>query len=131
MTLSDEERRHLTENYMNKSRATVGQVHFLIENNQLSLAISRIYYGIYYALSALSVKNGFETSKHGQLIGWFNRTYVKTETVDKKYSKWIRKAYENRTEGDYNVFSVFTEEEVGQSFDEMKAVISEIEHLLI
>lgn len=130
MTLTDEDRKTLVENYMDKSRTTIEKVQFLIENNEFSLAVNRVYYGIYYALSALAIKKKFGTSKHTQLIGWFNKTFVKEGIVDERYSKLIRKAFENRMEGDYNVFSNFSKEEVEQSFEEMKEVIDEIQKLI-
>jgi len=130
MILKDEDRRALIENYINKSRITIEKVQFLIENNEFSLAVNRIYYGIYYSLSALSIKKEFKTSKHTQLIGWFNKTFVKEGIVDKRYGKLIRKAFENRMEGDYNVFFDFSKEEVEQSFGEMKEVIDEIQKLI-
>ena len=104
---------------------------FLIENGELALAVNRIYYGIYYILSALAIRSQFKTSKHSQLISWFNKTFVKEGIVDQKYSKLIRKAFENRMEGDYDVFSVFTKEEVEQSLEEMEEVISEIQKLIL
>ena len=130
MTLTDKDRQVLIKNYIDKSQEAIEQVKFLIENNQLSLAMNRIYYGIYYMLSALAIKSQFRTSKHKQLIGWFNKTYVKEKIIDKKYSQVIRKAFENRMEGDYNVFSQFSTEEVELAFKEMKEVISKIHKLI-
>jgi len=129
MTLTDNDREALIENYIKKSLATIEKVDFLIRNDEFSLAMNRIYYGIYYILSALAIKNQFKTFKHTQLIGWFNKTFVKEKIIDKRYSKLIRKAFENRMEGDYNVFSDFPKEEVDQSFREMKDVIHEIQKL--
>ena len=31
-------------------------------------------------VTALAIKNKFETSKHQQLLGWFNKTFIKDET---------------------------------------------------
>lgn len=130
MTLAPGDRKALIENYKDKSRETMENVRFLLDNNKLSLAVHQIYYGIYYMLSALALKEQFKTSKHAQLIGWFNKTYVKTSRIDKKYSKIVQKAFENRMEGDYNILADFAKEEVEQSFEEMKECIAEIERLL-
>jgi len=46
----------------------------LIDNNRFRSAVNRIYYGMFYPLMALGLANHFETSKHGQLIGWFNKS---------------------------------------------------------
>jgi len=42
----------------------------------------------------------------------------------------IRKAFENRMEGDYNVFADFSKEEVEQSLKEMKIVIQALGKLI-
>ncbi len=131
MTLSEQDREALIQHHVDKSMESIHQVKFLIENNQLSLAVNRIYYGVYYILSALAIKSRFKTSKHEQLIGWFNKIYIKGNIVDKRYGKIIRKFHENRMEGDYNVFSDFLKEEVEQAFIEMKDTIAEIRKLII
>jgi len=130
MTLTNEDRELLIENYIRKSQTAIENVDFLIKNDKLSLSIHQCYYGIFYMLSALALNGGFRTSKHEQLIGWFNKTYVKGDIVDKKFGKLVVKAYENRIKGDYDVFSEFSTERAEQSFEEMKEVISEIRKLL-
>ena len=130
MTLNDEDRELLINNYLEKSRTTIKKVEFLVENSEYQLAVNRIYYGIYYSLSALAIKHQYSTSKHAQLIGWFNRTFVKTGAIEKEFSKMIRKAFENRMEGDYNVFADFSKEEVEQSLKEMKVAIQALDMLI-
>ena len=130
MTLSDDDRELLIDNYLEKSRTTIKKVEFLVENSEYQLAVNRIYYGIYYSLSALAIKHQYSTSKHAQLIGWFNRTFVKAGAIEKEFSKMIRKAFENRMEGDYNVFADFSKEEVEQSLKEMKIVIQALDKLI-
>jgi len=130
MTLSHEDRGELSRNYLAKSQDTIKTVDFLIENGEFSLAMNRIYYGIYYALCALAVRNGYKTSKHAQLIGWFNRNFVKTGRADPQYGRFIRKAFENRMEGDYNVFASFEKQEIEIAFNEMRQVITQVSQML-
>ncbi len=79
----------------------------------------------------MALKNNFVTSKHLQLIGWFNKNFIKGNIIDKKYGKLIQKAFDNRMQGDYDVYADFIKEEVEQSFEEMKDVISEIRKLVL
>ena len=130
MTLKEPERHVLIAHNRKKSQEAIEQVAWLIDNRQWHLAMNRIYYGIYYMLSAVAIQERFETTKHQQLIGWFNKTYIKTGLIDKKHGKSVRRAYENRMEGDYNVLSEFTEDLVRQAFTEMQALIAAIEALL-
>lgn len=81
-------------------------------------------------LLALSLKYGFKTSKHNQLIGWFNKEFVKTRKVNSEIGKIIHRAYKNRSDGDYGVFIHFEKEKVLLRYKEMKVFITEIEKLL-
>ncbi|MBW2492444.1 MAG: HEPN domain-containing protein [Deltaproteobacteria bacterium] len=130
MNLNNEDRELLINNYLEKARTTIEKVEFLVDNNEYQLAVNRIYYGIYYSLSALAIRHRYSTSKHAQLIGWFNRTFVKAGGIEKSFSKIIRKAFENRMEGDYNVFADFSKEEVEESLKEMKIVIQALDKLI-
>ena len=115
---------------LNQAIETIELAKFLVSNEKLAIAVNRIYYGMYYALTALALKNSFETSKHGQLIGWFNKDYVSSKKVDPKFGKILRHAYQNRTKGDYDAFVSFTSVEVEVMFSEMTLFISEIQRLL-
>jgi uncharacterized protein len=85
---------------------------------------------LYYAVTSLAIKNRFETSKHAQLIGWFNKEFVSTGKADKKFGKILRNAYQNRTKGDYDAFITFEKEEVEVMHVEMIEFIGEIENLI-
>ena len=77
------------------------------------------------------MKNGFETSKHGQLTGWFNREYIASQRLDYKFGKILRNAFQNRTKGDYDAFVDFSKSEVDLMLVEMSEFIQEIEQILI
>ncbi len=130
MTLSDEDRSQLVKYNIEKGKQAIEDVRFLIDSNKLYLAANRIYYGIFYMLSALALKNNFSTKNHGQLIGWFNKNFVKTSRIDRKYSNILRLSFELRSDADYDVLKIFNKEEIQQSYSEMKEIISEIEKFL-
>lgn len=75
---------------------------------------------------ALGTANQFATSKHGQLIGWFNENFVHKGKIDAKYGKIINKAFNRRTKGDYDAYIEFGKEIVNEMFEEMKEFINEI-----
>jgi uncharacterized protein (UPF0332 family) len=126
----DKDRNALIEYRINQAKDTIELARFLISSENYAIAVNRIYYGMYYALTALALSNKFETSKHGQLIGWFNREFISTNKVDPKYGKILRNAYQDRTKGDYDAFITFNSEEVGIMLNEMIDFINEIRKLL-
>ena len=130
MTLSEKNRQDLIEHNIEKAFNTQKEVKFLIKNEYYSLALNRIYYGIFYIISALAIKDEFSTSNHSQLIGWLNKNYVKEQKVERKIGKMIYTAYEQRRKSDYNVLHKFTIEDASIGYKNMIEVIDAVNRLL-
>jgi len=79
---------------------------------------------------ALAIKNNYSTSKHHQLMGWFNRTFVKTGKVKTEIGRIYLTALEKRTKGDYEDMKVFTLEEDEVDFKEMIRFVQVVERLI-
>ncbi len=128
--ITENDRNDLVEHRLNQASDTLELAKFLIANDKLIIAVNRIYYGMYNALTALALKKGFETSKHSQLIGWFNREFIMPGTSDPKYGKILRNAFQNRTKGDYDAFISFSTPEVEIMLSEMSEFLSEVNRLI-
>lgn len=113
-----------------QANETIKEVEFQIENDFLRIAVNRVYYGMFYSLLALALKYDFKTSKHYQLLGWFNKEFVKTGKVSRNIGRIIHKAFEDRTDGDYGIFEEFHKNEVLQMYNNMKLFIKEITDLI-
>jgi uncharacterized protein (UPF0332 family) len=130
MTINEEDRETLTNYRIDKAKKAEDDARFLIDNNKLHLAVNRIYYGAFYILSALALKYQFQTTSHQELIGWFNKEFVKEELIDRKYGRFVHKAYDKRSKADYADYVEFEKEEVLAMFNEMKDFLEKIEELL-
>ncbi len=117
----------LIEHRLNQAKETILEVDKLVEIGLLHVAVNRIYYGMFYCLQALSLTYNFETTKHLQLIGWFNQNFIKTNQLPLKFGKILRDAYHNRTDSDYAPFTSFSESEVFDMHRDMKIFITELE----
>ncbi|MDO9578565.1 MAG: HEPN domain-containing protein [Candidatus Cloacimonadales bacterium] len=130
MILSESELKQLIDLNIEKAFQATTEVAILIENHLYATAVNRIYYGIFYIISALALKNNFSTSNHSQLIGWFNKTYIKNNIVDRNIGKKIHHAFKQRIEGDYNVLIQFSLEDVEDGLKDMKDIIESIHELI-
>ena len=130
MRLKDKDREILIKYRFEQARSTIEVVRLLIDNNKLPTAVNRIYYGIFYSLLALGLKYKFETSKHQQLIGWFNIKFIHTKKIDIRYGEILRNAYKNRTKGDYDTFAEFDIMDVELMYKEMMEFIDKIEEFI-
>jgi uncharacterized protein (UPF0332 family) len=78
-----------------------------IKNQRYNMASNRIYYSIYYSVLALAYKENFITSKHKQLMGWFNKKYIYEEKIfDKKLIDIYKNASKERQESDYEILDL-------------------------
>jgi uncharacterized protein (UPF0332 family) len=127
MTIEEQTKDDLIKYRLEQARDTIDVVELLIENDKLSTAVNRIYYGMFYSLLALGLQYNFETSKHQQLIGWFNKEFIRAGLIEKEYGRILRDGFENRTSGDYDSFIVFDRKDVLLLFSEMKSFINRIE----
>ncbi|MEI6752517.1 MAG: HEPN domain-containing protein [Paludibacter sp.] len=130
MRIDDNQRIELIKYRLLEATETIQDVQLLLDNDRLRAAINRIYYGMFYSLLALGLAYEFETSKHQQLIGWFNKNFINEGLIETKYGKIINKASNRRTQGDYDSFVDFEKEIVLEMFDEMKEFIFKIEQFI-
>lgn len=130
MSIEEIERTELIRYRLKEARETIADVQLLIENDRLRAAVNRIYYGMFYSLLALGLAYQFETSKHQQLLGWFNKNFIHEGLIDQKFGKIINKASNRRTQGDYESYVEFDKEVILEMFSEMKEFVSEIQRFL-
>ena len=127
--INDDDRKALIKYRMKQAEDTIELAKFLALNQKSAVAVNRIYYGMYYALTSLALKFKFETSKHGQLIGWFNQEFIAKGTVDPQFGKILRNAFQGRTKGDYDAFVEFSQGEIETMLTEMEMFIAEVKRL--
>lgn len=130
MSLDENERKEMIRYRLEEAKETIADVQLLIENDRLRAAVNRIYYGMFYSLLALGLAYQFETSKHQQLLGWFNKNFIHEGLIDAKFGKIINKASNRRTQGDYESYVEFDKEVILEMFGEMQEFIGEIERFL-
>ena len=128
--IDEDSRAQLIAYRVEQAKSTAQEAEFLLNNDMLRGSMNRIYYSMFYMLQALSLKYQFESSKHAQLLGWFNKTFIHTKKIEVKFSKILTKGYNLRTKGDYATIYDLDKQELLQMFGEMTEFIREIERFL-
>ena len=73
-----------------------------LNNEKIYTAQNRIYYAVFYTVTALAIKHDFITSKHKSLIGWFNKIFVfENKVFDHKLYEIFKDSFNRRQENDY------------------------------
>ncbi|MDR0822887.1 MAG: HEPN domain-containing protein [Endomicrobium sp.] len=114
-----------------KSDTALKSAEINIENNMLETALNRIYYSIFYIVSALAYKHDFSTSKHSRLMGWFNQKFVHEDKIfSQEIAKTYGDAFEYRQKSDYNFLYVPTVQEVKHILADVKEFIENIKKVI-
>lgn len=114
-----------------RAAQTLNEAKTAIDNNSLQLAENRIYYAIFYIVSALALKFDFSTSKHSTLRGWFNQMFLKSMAIDISFGKTYSTAFEKRQKADYDDFVSFTPEEVSSDFENAQKFVELIKAMIL
>jgi uncharacterized protein (UPF0332 family) len=67
---------------LEQANECIDEVSFLLENKKFKIAVNRIYYGMFCSLMALALSAKYESSKHSQLLGWFNKNFIHTGILE-------------------------------------------------
>ncbi len=86
---------------LDRANESLKAAELLIDNELLIPAMNRIYYSMFYAVGALLVLRDANFSKHGQVKGFFNREFIKTEIFPVKFGKLFNTVFEYRQKYDY------------------------------
>lgn len=92
---------------------------------------NRLYYAIFYIVTALAYKDNFITSKHSQLMSWFNKKYIYNEKIfDEKLFKIYKETFSSRQKSDYDFMYEIKKDELLSSIKEVKEFVQEVKTYL-
>jgi uncharacterized protein (UPF0332 family) len=83
----------------------------LSNDNEYKSANNRAYYAIFHAINAIHALDGVAYKRHKDVIGNFNKKYVKTEIFPKDMGRRIAEAEEIRHSSDYDDFYIASKDE--------------------
>lgn len=116
---------------LERSKLCADEAKSALDNGFLFNAENRIYYSCFYAVTALALKNEFITSKHKQLIGWFNHYFIKPGIIPIQYGRFYKSAFDKRQESDYDDYVTFEVEEVINDYNEMLLFINYLRDFIL
>jgi hypothetical protein len=89
-------------------------------------AVSRAYYAAFHAVSALHLSRDNTFSSHAQLIGRFNKDFVKTGLFPQDFTRTLARLFEDRQTGDYDVTGTMAEEEARKDVEDAKEIVTAV-----
>ncbi len=94
-----------------------------MENGLNDTAMSRLYYAAFYAINALLAINGFNPKTHSGTKAIFNKEFILTGKIERRFSDFYSFIMAKRFEADYEDF-VFIDE------TRLQSLLAETEELV-
>jgi uncharacterized protein (UPF0332 family) len=93
-------------------------------------SISRSYYAVFHAISAVLLSKGLHYSSHSQTIGAFNKEFIKAKIFPKIFSRHIQKLFTERQTGDYDFEISFENDTAKDDINIAKQILEACEEYL-
>ena len=84
---------------------------------------SRAYYAVFHAISAVLASGGLTFSSHAQVIGAFNKEFVKTAVFSADTTRKLQRLFEDRQISDYDCIGKIDEETARADLDDAQTLV--------
>lgn len=118
------------EKMMTKASRKLEAAQVLYEDGIYDDAISRAYYAMFHAATALLLKKGVTAKTHSGLLTMFSLHYVKSGEIAKEYFDILSESKELRENGDYEPYFEGHDEEARLALANAKKFLKKAEEIL-
>ena len=130
MTLTEEQRRQLIRLRLQNADQALADTAVLLDAKSLRGASNRCYYAMFYALSALAIRENRSFVKHRGLISYFHAEYMKTNRLPRDLGEALQRAFRNRSETDYQDELKVSLQDVADSLEDAKYFVTELKRFM-
>ena len=97
---------------------------------RLSFSVNRIYYGCFYAVSAVLLQKRLKFKKHSGVRAAFHKHIVKPELISREHGQFYDEIFEARQRGDYIELVSFEKEVVEKWLQQAKEFVETVKSLI-
>lgn len=116
---------------LSRARETFEEALLMQREEHWNTCANRLYYACFYAVTALLVKNGHSSGKHSGVKALFNKHFVKTGLISRENGRLYNQLFEERQEGDYVDFVLFSKDTVEPWIPQVEQFIESVSQLVI
>ena len=129
-TMSERMSRAETGQYLHLANEDLAAARDNLHLGHLRVAVSRAYYAMFYAATAVLGSQGLWRSKHQGLIAAFGEHLVKTGQVEREYGRILHDAFDARLDSDYAPYPDLNEASVQHLIASAQAFVQRMAQLL-
>ena len=126
MTLNSSDRKTIINYRLEKAENTFSEAVYSYEGGHFNLAINRLYYSLFYAVTALLLSEQFNTTTHAGAKSMFHLHFVKNNIFNPEEGNLYNRLLQMRNTGDYDDFFNYTLEDVETLISPVKSLLNKI-----
>jgi uncharacterized protein (UPF0332 family) len=130
MSIPDEQREHIVKVRLANAEQMLADASNMLAGGSLRSAANRCYYAVFYAASALAMRDNRSFHKHSGVISYFHAAYVKTGRLPKELGGIFQRTFDNRREADYDDLVELQHEELSEALQQARQFVGEVKSLL-
>lgn len=130
MSLQDDDRRAIVEYRMEKADIALSEAKKVAEIGLWNISANRLYYCLYYIVSALFISKGLTPHTHKGVIILLHQKLVRTGILSENDGALMSRMYSLRQEGDYEDFEDLTESEITGKIPMVEALKNKVAELI-
>jgi len=115
---ADEERAALARLWRDKADESLAAARLLSERGMLGLAVGRLYYAAFYAVSAVLARQGKSYGRHSAVRASLHRDFVNPGTVPRWCGEIYDGLFDDRQDADYAPLRKFEPQQVSDRIAE-------------
>jgi uncharacterized protein len=112
------------------AKKTLQDIDILIENKLWNIAVNRLYYASFYAVTALLHNYDLDTKTHSGAQRMFGLHFIKPGLIDEKYGETYSTLQDMRQDADYDDMIDYEKDDVIQFLQPVREMIEAIEIFL-
>lgn len=126
-----EYKKDLVEYRVRTAKEKLSSAKILLDMGNYKDSVGRSYYGMFTIVRALLALDEIDFAKHAGVISYFQKEYVKTGKIDKKYSKYLSATFQLRNNCDYADFFLVSQDEAQEEYQKAEEFIEIIEQVIL
>lgn len=108
---------------LERSNEALAVTKILLDNGYYGDSMSKAYYAMFYAASALLIQNNIVRHKHSSVISAIGQYFVKKKKLKAEFHQMLIAAFEDREMADYNVAWSASPEEADKRYSSARLFI--------
>lgn len=117
----DARREELVNYWLRKAEESLASARSELGAGRLSFAVNRLYYALFYLVTAALSARGVKLGKHSAVRAAFHKEFVRTGEVEKSYGRLYDELFHTRHQADYLPLTELDETVVAQQLQDVES----------